>query len=186
MMVRKKQKRVSKNDWLVAAIDMLESNGIEGVNIERLARNLGIAKSGFYWHFKDKKELYKQLLDYWIHEFTEVVIGNFQHSDDDAKKKLNNVMEMIEQFDLAKYDLAIVNWAKNDPLAQAAVENVYKMRLDYIRSIFAEFGFEADETEMRTRLFVCYHSWENTMYKDLDPEKRVQLRKRRLAFFTRK
>ena len=88
---------------------------------------------------------------------------------------------MIEQ-----YDLAIVNWAKNDPQAGAAVEIVYKMRLYYIGSIFAELGLDTDETEMRTRLFVCYHSWENTMYKDLDPEKRAQLRKRRLALFTRK
>ena len=28
-MLRKKQKRVTKNDWLVAAIDMLENDGIE-------------------------------------------------------------------------------------------------------------------------------------------------------------
>ena len=57
-MVRKKQKRVNKNDWLVAAIDMLENDGIERVIIERLARKLGVSKSGFYWHFKNKKELY--------------------------------------------------------------------------------------------------------------------------------
>ena len=184
-MPRKKQKRVSKNDWLVAAIDMLESNGIEGVNIEQLARNLGIAKSGFYWHFKGKKELYQHLLDYWSHEYTEVVIGNIQHSDDNTIQKLNHVMEMIEQYDLTKYDLAIANWAKNDPQAEAAVEIVYKKRMDYIGSIFAELGLDEDETEMRTRLFVCYHSWEKTMYKDLGPEKRAQLRKHRLALFTR-
>ena len=184
-MVRNKLKRVSKNDWLLAALDMLESDGIDNVHIERLARKLRVSKSGFYWHFKDKKDLYTQLLDYWMHEYTSVVIGSIQHSDIDTKQKLINVMEMIEEYDLAKYDLSIVNWAKNDPQAEVAVENVYKMRLDFIRSIFAEFGFEADETEMRTRLFVCYHSWENTMYKDLDPEKKAQLRKRRLALFTR-
>jgi len=184
-MLRKKQRRVSKNDWLVTAIDMLENDGIEKVNIERLARKLGISKSGFYWHFKNKKELYQQLLDYWSHEYTEVVIGNTQHSDDNTIQKLNNVMEMIEQYDLTKYDLAIANWAKNDPQAEAAVEIVYKKRLAYVGSIFAELGLDADETEMRTRLFVCYHSWEKTMYKDLDPEKRAQLRKRRLALFTK-
>ena len=131
-------------------------------------------------------DLFTQLLDYWMHEYTEVVIGKIQHSHLDTKQKLLGVMEMIEEYDLAKYDLAIVNWAKNDLHAEAAVGNVYKMRLDFIRSIFTEFGFVADETEMRTRLFVCYHSWQNSIYKDLDPQKKAQLRKRQLALLTRK
>ena len=184
-MLRKKQKRVSKNDWLVAALDMLESSGIEGINIEQLAKKLEVSKSGFYWHFKNKKELYQQLLDYWSHEYTEVVIGNIQHSGENTIQKLNHVMEMIEHYDLTKYDLSIANWAKNDPQAEATVEIVYKKRLAYVGSIFAELGLDADETEMRTRLFVCYHSWEKTMYKDLDPEKIAELRKRRLTLFTR-
>ena len=37
--------------------------------------------------------------------------------------------------------------------------------MDYIREVFAELGFAGEELEMRTRLFVCYQSWERTMFR---------------------
>jgi AcrR family transcriptional regulator len=41
---------VSKNQWLAKALEALESGGVDGVKIEKLARALGISRSGFYWH----------------------------------------------------------------------------------------------------------------------------------------
>ncbi len=41
------------------------SEGVQDVRIERLARDLGIAKAGSYWHFRDRKALLPSILDYW-------------------------------------------------------------------------------------------------------------------------
>ena len=60
---RQTKKRVSKGEWLDMALDILTHEGIEGVRIERLADRLGISKSGFYWHFRDRDDLYRQLLE---------------------------------------------------------------------------------------------------------------------------
>ena len=49
-------------------------SGIVRVRVERLARDLGVAKSGFYWHFRDRADLLKQMLRYWSDEFTEAVV----------------------------------------------------------------------------------------------------------------
>ena len=60
----KRIKRVSKEQWLTKALDTLESSGVEAVKIERLAKALGISRSGFYWHFKNRQDLLEHLLDF--------------------------------------------------------------------------------------------------------------------------
>lgn len=183
---KNKKKRVSKDQWLTIALDTLESKGVEALKIERLAKQLGISRSGFYWHFKNRQDLLKHLLDYWEHEYTGVVTDNPDMKKLDADRRLLATMKMISDYKLAKYDLAMNAWAKIDPLAHEVVKKVVKMRLDYTREIFTELGFGGDELEMRTRLFVCYHSWEGTMFSDLSSQKQLQLQKLRYKILIQK
>ena len=181
-----KIKRVSKDQWLIKALDTLESSGVEAVKIERLAKGLGISRSGFYWHFKNRQDLLEHLLDYWVRRYTGVVTDNPDVVKLDPKKRLLTTMEMIRDKQLTKYDLAMNSWAKLDPQVHKVVKKVVKMRLDYLRVIFAELGFEGDELEMRTRLFVCYHSWEDTMFPDLSNQKHSKLLKLRHKYLIQK
>ena len=170
----KKNKRVSKDQWLAIALDTLESNGVEGVKIERLAKTLGISRSGFYWHFECRQDLLEQLLQYWVREYTGIVSDNPDVKKLNPKKRLSAVMDMIRDKNLTKYDLAITAWAKADPMARKVLKKALDIRVDYLRSIFAELGFDGDELEMRARLFVCYHAWEDTMFPDTSSQKNLQ------------
>ena len=127
-----KIKRVSKDQWLTKALDTLESNGVEAVKIERLARGLGISRSGLYWHFENRQDLLEHLLDYWVREYTGVVTDNPDVLKLGPKKRLLTAMEMIKDKKLTKYDLAMTSWAKLDPQVHKVVKKVVKMRLDYI------------------------------------------------------
>ena len=60
------------------------------------------------------------------------------------------------------------------------------MRLDYLRKIFAELGFKGDELEMRSRLFVCYHAWEDTVFPDLSDQQHSKLLKLRYQYLIQK
>ena len=177
-----KIKRVSKDQWLIKALDTLESSGVEAVKIERLAKAFGISRSGFYWHFENRQDLLEHLLDYWVRQYTGVVTDNPDVTKLDPKKRLLTTMEMIRDKQLTKYDLAMNSWARLDSHVHKVVKKVVKMRLDYLRGIFAELGFEGDELEMRTRLFVCYHSWEDTMFPDLSDQKHSKLLKLRYKY----
>lgn len=178
-----KNKHVSKNQWLAKALDTLESEGVEGVKIERLAKQLGISRSGFYWHFKNRQDMLQHLLDYWAREYTGVVTDNEDMKKLDPERRLLINIKMVRDKKLAKYDLAMHAWAKIDPLAYEVVKKVIKMRLDFNRAIFAELGFDGDELEMRTRLFVCYHSWEVTMFIDDNDDKNLRLQQLRHKMF---
>ena len=181
-----KIKRVSKEQWLSKALDTLESSGVEAVKIERLAKAFGISRSGFYWHFENRQDLLEHLLDYWVRQYTGVVTDNSDVAKLDPKKRLLTTMEMIRDKQLTKYDLAMNSWARLDSHAHKVVRKVVKTRLDYLRVIFAEIGFEGDELEMRTRLFVCYHSWEDTMFPDLSNQKHSKLLKLRHKYLIQK
>ena len=181
-----KIKRVSKEQWLSKALDTLESSGVEAVKIERLAKAFGISRSGFYWHFENRQDLLEHLLDYWVRQYTGVVTDDPDVAKLDPKKRLLTTMEMIRDKQLTKYDLAMNSWARLDSHVHKVVKKVVKMRLDYLRVIFAELGFEGDELEMRTRLFVCYHSWEDTMFPDLSDQKHSKLLKLRHKYLIQK
>ncbi len=184
--VKKQKLRVRKEDWLNVALETIEIGGVDAVRIERLAARLHISKSGFYWHFQDRNDLLRQLLNYWSTAYTEIVIHELSLQAMEPIARLNQVAEMVWKHDLAKYDLAIRSWAKHDPLAKRAVTKVNKLRLDYLRSIFSELGFKGEELEMRALLFVCYQTWETPMFGKFNKQKWEKLRKRRLALLMHK
>jgi AcrR family transcriptional regulator len=182
---KKNQIRKKKADWLEAALDVFEKEGIEGVRVERLARDLNVAKSGFYWHFKDRDDLHEQMLRYWEDEFTGVVTLNVELVGLPPADRLLRATRMIWEHDLGKYDLSFRAWAQGQPEILARVNRIYDKRLSFARTIFRELGFTGAELEMRTYLWVGYHSWERITFPEWSKEKAKRFIKWRVAFFIR-
>jgi len=180
------KKRVSKGEWLDRALEVLAEKGVEGVRVTRLAHDLNISKSGFYWHFRDRKDLLNQLIIYWAYEYTDVVTQNPELKQADPESCLNMVASMIREHNLARYDLSMRAWATKDTIVAEMVEQVYQERLKFTRELFKELGFKGEELEMRTRLFVCYHSWESTMFEGVSERKLARLQKLRIRLLTKK
>ena len=109
-MNEKKTKRISKGQWLDCALVALESGGIENVRVDKLARQLGVARSGFYWHFKDRRDLLNHMLAYWAHEYTEVVTQNKLLTEGTAIQRLENVMRTVREYGLNRFEAAIFIW----------------------------------------------------------------------------
>jgi len=181
----KNQPRRKKADWLGTALAVLEAEGVGGVRVERLARNLNVAKSGFYWHFKNRQDLLEQMLAYWEHEFTGVVTSNVELAVLPPADRLLQAMRIVWEHDLGRFDLPFRAWAQGEPEILARVNQVYDQRLSFARKIFRELGFTGAELEMRTYLWVGYHSWERTTFPQMSTSQAKRLIKRRAAFFIR-
>jgi AcrR family transcriptional regulator len=175
----KKKGRVSRKQWLAAALKALHKEGPKGVNIKALAARLKISKTSFYWHFKDKSELINTLIEFWIHE-TELVTLDREMLELPPRKRLLRAMDMIDKFDLANYDLVFRAWARTEPRVQKVLCKVNELRMDFARSAFAELGFEGDELSTRAAFFVCYHSAEHYVFPEFSDAKRKRLRMERL------
>ncbi|HUF51447.1 MAG TPA: helix-turn-helix domain-containing protein [Longimicrobiales bacterium] len=53
------------DEWLNAAAAALVRGGVESVKVEALARELGVTKGSFYWHFADRGALLEAVLARW-------------------------------------------------------------------------------------------------------------------------
>jgi AcrR family transcriptional regulator len=175
-----KRERVSKADWLEKALDVLESNGIDEVKIERLARELNISKSGFYWHFKDRKELIRSMITYWEQEFTSVVTSNSEVLNAAPRERIYMTMKMILENNLTRLELPMRSSAETDPVAWEMISRVYQVRVDFFRTALSEMGFEGEDLEMRIHLLTCYHTWEGVMFRDISKDRLAKWLKLRL------
>jgi AcrR family transcriptional regulator len=159
-----RKKRASRADWFEVALRVLAEDGVQAVKVERLARELGIARSGFYWHFKSREDLRNQLLDHWAHEYTEILSDNPELRTLDPRARLTRIAETVLEHGLSQYDLSYLAWASIDVGVARQVRKVIDTRLDYIQAALAELGFEGQELEMRTRTFVAYEMAQASLY----------------------
>ena len=186
MSKQKGRRGVSKAEWLEAGLQALSKGGVAALTVEGLAKSLGIAKAGFYWHFNNRDDLLRQLLDYWTHEITEVITSNPELLALKPKSRFIRAAEIILDFDLTRYEMAIRQWALQDAGAARAVKKANRLRLDFARKALSELGFKGEDLEMRTMLFVCYHSWESPMFREISRKRRRELIARRIEFLTSK
>ncbi len=181
-----RKSRVSKSDWLNIALDVLEEGGIEAVRVERLAARLSVAKSGFYYHFRDRDELFDKLLEHWLTLDGTPLFRERMIPDATPEQRLHIVSEVVDEENLARYDTAIRQWARQDRKVRRIWEREMDKRIAHIRGIFALLGFDGDDLEMRVRTFIAYQVSEHEVFHDLSIKDREKLRKTRIALLTRR
>src|ERR1043166_6666326 len=65
MRSRGKRQPLGRAAWLNAARTALIEEGTAGVEVNKLARRLGVSRGGFYWFFTSRQHLLDELLRYW-------------------------------------------------------------------------------------------------------------------------
>lgn len=174
----------SKNDWLEAALEMMGEGSLADLSIEKLAKRLNVAKSGFYWHFRSRQALLDALLEYWAKDLTQSITENNELLSMEPKARLQAAADAILRFDLARHDLAVRHAAEKDKKIAGIVRRVTKIRLDFLRQTLSELGFKGDDLEMRAMLFVGYHTWEFTTFKGMSKKRRKELINTRIELLT--
>jgi AcrR family transcriptional regulator len=174
------QRGVSKAEWLETALETLCEGSVAAITILSLAKKLGISRAGFYWHFEDRDDLLRQLLEYWVHEITEVITANKEILAQPPRERLVYAAELILKHQLARYEIGIQQWGLVDKGAAKALKKVRKMKMDFVESALLELGFSGDELQMRAMLFVCYHTWEVFTFGDMSRARRQELIDRRV------
>lgn len=175
-----KRRRVSKSDWLEAGLGALAAGGVRSVRVDVLARQLGVARSGFYWHFENRDELLAEMLDYWASEQTEVVTKNPKILSMPGADRLLAITMMVIDHELGRYDGAIRQWARGDPSVARRARKTFELRLGLLEATFAELGFEGEERDMRARLFAIYQAAEGSAIPPMSKAKRRRLAKLRI------
>jgi AcrR family transcriptional regulator len=158
------KKRVSQEQWLSKGLELFAISGAEGLRVEKLARALGIAKSGFYCHFKDRDDLLNHILDYWAHEYTEVITENPMLQHLPARERLLLLMTMVYEQNLTEFDAAMDMWSRSNKLVARKRKRVIDMRLKFVRDALGQLGFKGDDLEMRTRVLAGFQMGERQIF----------------------
>ncbi len=155
-MTEKNSKRLTRQDWLRCALQVLPERGVAGLKIVHLAKHLGATSGSFYWHFKDLKDLLDALLEYWEQELTDAIVNAARSYDGPPEQRIWNLMMQVLEQDAAAPDHAISVWARSDPEVADVYQRTLQKRFDFARWMFEEAGFEDWQASTRGRLMVAY------------------------------
>jgi AcrR family transcriptional regulator len=143
--------RTPRDAWVEAALKALAAGGPDAVRVEALAASLGVSKGGFYWHFADRQALLDETLDSWEQTVVEDVIANVESHPVDSRAKLRQLFGLATTVEFP-VELAIRDWARRDAAVAERVRGIDNRRMDYLRSLFAQFCVDEDDVEARSML----------------------------------
>jgi AcrR family transcriptional regulator len=184
--IGKPKARVKKADWLGLALDMLEEGGIQAVRVELLAERLGVAKSGFYYHFRDREDLYEKMLDHWLTLDGMPLVRERMSETSTLAERLRIIADTVDYAGLSRFDVAMRQWARQDPKVKRIWRAEMRKRIAHIRGLFESLGFEGDDLDMRTRTFIAYQASERDLFGDISSKDREKTRALQIDLLTRK
>jgi AcrR family transcriptional regulator len=155
---RGKQRPLGREIWLDTARQALIEEGTAGVEINKLAKRLGVSRGGFYWFFKDRAQLLDELLAYWVQSSTvlfERILQDPGHSGMKEYLALINLWIDENEYD-PKWDGAIRDWARTSAAVRKVVQSVDQKRIAVLEQIFNDMGYEGKEGHIRARV-MYYH-----------------------------
>lgn len=133
---------------------MLITHGIGGVKVERLAAILGVTVGSFYWHFATRGELLDALLVDWVQGNSRPFYTAVESAGPSAAAQFAAVIRMlIEEIDYSPgYDIAVRDWARNDPKVARTLRRIDDRRIALLHRIFRDFGYTEAEAFIRARV----------------------------------
>lgn len=139
------QEKLSINDWLRAAFRALTKGGPAAIKAEAIARDLGVSKGSFYWHFANVPTLKSKMISHWKDEATQSIITELNQVSEDPRDKLKHLVLISTSANDTPYggpmvEVAIRDWARYDSSICGIVERVDGTRIDYVGSLFQQFG----------------------------------------------
>lgn len=151
--------QMTREDWVDVATEVLVDQGIDHVRVDVLASGLGVTRGSFYWHFSDREDLLRQVLQRWRTSATiELSRRILEGSPADARGRLHNFISLPHRgrsaVRAARIELAIRAWARRDALAREAVDEADRSRLQVHADAFQALGFSSEESLQRA--FVAY------------------------------
>ena len=137
------RRRLQRGDWVEASLRRLAAGGVEAVRVELIARDMGVTKGSFYWHFKDRAELLEAVLQAW-ESTTERVIESAAQAPT-PPERMARFNELVTAWaadaDEAALENAVLAWAQKDAAVAERVAAVEALRTRNAEQLLFELGF---------------------------------------------
>src|SRR5258705_472338 len=87
-----KSNSLSSEKWAEAALETISIGGVAALSIESVARDLGVTKGSFYWHFANRNALLKAAVLLWAQRETEDVLVRLD-AQNNPRTRIEKIVE---------------------------------------------------------------------------------------------
>ncbi|MBY8965427.1 TetR/AcrR family transcriptional regulator [Algiphilus sp. NNCM1] len=147
---------LSADDWATAALDAMAAGGLGAVAIEPLARQLGVTKGSFYWHFANRDALIEAALERWEREETDDIMARVGDEQDPYERIVRVFKAANASYRSGRLYLALAA-ASDRPSIQQVVRRVSERRLSFLLDCYRALGLsEADARRWSTFAYATF------------------------------
>ena len=135
----KSNKNERKEQIMDAALKVIISKGYDNSRMDDIVDLSSMSKGAIYWYYKSKKEVYLNLVNYWVIKYS-TVINHIVEEDDSAADQLKDVFDyFILQYeqDPSAFKALVEFWslAGRDEDFHKKVDRVYTKFLQFLERI---------------------------------------------------
>jgi AcrR family transcriptional regulator len=144
--------RLTRDDWIAAALAAIGERGVAAVAVEPLATRLGTTKGSFYWHFPNREALLEAALAVWEQTSTTAVFDEVGHSTTDPAEQLRLLISrVVANAEVDPVEPALYASAAH-PIVGPALTRVTERRIEGTLRILARLGLRPAEARRRALL----------------------------------
>ena len=158
---------LSPEAWADAALDLISASGLEALNVEALARRLGVTKGSFYWHYSSRSSLVRVALARWERRESELLAADLG-SIDESRGRLRRLL--WRGADRVLDRLA----PSGDAAVLDALRRVRERRVGQLAAVYGEFGLDDQAAGRRALLAYAAYAGLNHLTPE-DAERAVEL-----------
>jgi AcrR family transcriptional regulator len=127
-----------RDEWIRAAAEALSADGVEGVRVEALARDLSVTKGSFYWHFADRAALLEAVLTRW----EEAAAGSLEaaSSQASAEQRIASLFRQLARPTGGLTDAEVRAWARRERSVAERVAEMERKRVVFLKEQLSEMG----------------------------------------------
>ena len=145
------RRRLSAEDWQRAALEAIADGGVSALNVEGLARKLGVTKGSFYWHFDSREALLDAALRRWESD-VETELTSDAEMPHEPRQRLRILFRRIAHEVQPHRVYAALLRALDHAKIQALMARVSQRRMDFLALAYRQAGMDRAAASHRARL----------------------------------
>lgn len=177
--------KLTSEDWVEKGLEFVRQVGHPRLCIEKVSKWLGVTKGAFYYHFSDKAEYERALLDH----YTATTLQNLTNELAllaSPQMRLREVLKKQIELDHTRLSMIFRAWGLENPSVAEALNKIDKLRLNHASYLFQDLGFSPQETAVRSRVLVTFLQGESGLFSQLSQQQRLEQLEERYRFFAEK
>lgn len=143
--------RLNAADWERGALELIAAHGMGAVTVESLAKQLGVTKGSFYWHFPTREALLKAALERWEKQDADNILDEVAPIAD-PRERLRELFRRTGHGAKMHVIYSALLRALDHPMVQPVIARVSQQRTDFLSHAYRQIGMSGRTAAHRARL----------------------------------